>query len=368
MDNFKYSFLLWVALYLLLLVSFGFAYFYLSQNYETSVSVVIKKEEASSSRQVVQFNPAMLSWSQATSSAAWQSRDSAASFVFGNKMWIIGGLNGNGHVDEAGIVQYWEAPHFNDIWSTTDGSTWKLEAAHAEFPPRRSMSVVEFRGKLWMFGGYSPTGGLQSDIWQSDDGVHWRQVSKKAAFIPREGQSIEVFHDRLWMIGGANYDLRTALHDVWYSDDGLDWVLATSSAPWSPRWDHDTEVFNGKMYLVSGMDLTLATFNDVWVTDDGFTWNLVTAHAPWEGRQGDQLITFHNLLWIIGRLNDVADSNGPNDIWYSADGVTWQKTDADPPWTGREDHAVLIFNDRIYLFAGMDSSWRWRNDVWFSSN
>ncbi len=319
-------------------------------------------------KKIVEFDPHLLSWLIATSSANWESRDSAVSFIFQNKMWIIGGLNGNDHIDANGTERYWEAPHFNDIWSTNDGIDWALEIEHANFPSRRSMSVVNFKDKLWMIGGHSPTGGLQSDVWQSDDGIHWNKVATKAAFLPREGQTVEVFNDRLWIIGGVNYDKRKALNDVWYSDNGIDWLIATPSAPWSPRWDHDTEVFNGKMYLASGMDLTLETFNDVWVTDDGFMWKQLTEHAQWEGRQGGQLIGFHNLLWIIGRLNDKADGYGPNDVWYSSDGAIWQKTATDPLWTGREDYSGLVYNGRIYIFGGMDANLKWRNDVWYSSN
>jgi len=364
MKNFKYSFLFWLVLPATILVLLVVIYFYFPHNKARSSA----KEQFSINQQVPQFEPRFLSWSQATSSANWEARDSAVSFVFQNKIWMIGGLDGNGHIDANGVERYWEAPHFNDIWSTIDGVHWTLETAHADFPPRRSMSVIEFKGKLWMIGGYSPAGGLQSDVWQSDDGVHWHEVAAKATFIPREGQTVEVFKDRLWMIGGVNYSKRKALNDVWYSDNGTDWFLATSSAPWSPRWDHDTEIFDGKMYLASGMDLTLQTFNDVWITDDGFTWTLVQAHAPWEGRQGGQLISFKGLLWIIGRLNDGADKNGPNDVWYSSDGTTWQKTETDPPWTGREDYSGLVYNGRIYVFGGMDANWQWRNDVWFSSN
>lgn len=363
MNNFKY-FLLWFVLpftviIFLLLLNFSFLHG------KSSVQTQFPQKQTPEKQKVPKFNPQLLSWEQATSSAEWQSRDSGTSFVFQNKIWTTGGLDGNGHVVH-GAEYYWEASHFNDIWSTTDGITWMLETTHAEFPPRRSASIIEFKGKLWMIGGYSPQGGLQSDIWQSDDAVHWNKIVSNAAFIPREGQTIEIFHDRLWMIGGVNYDQRRALNDVWYSDNGIDWVLASSSSPWSPRWDHDTEVFNGKMYLASGMDLTLQTFNDVWVTEDGFNWTLVTAHAQWEGRQGGQLIGFHNLLWIIGRLNDEADNYGPNDVWYSSDGATWKKTATDPLWTGREDYSGLLYNGHIYIFSGMDANWQWRNDVWVS--
>ncbi|MSU74422.1 D-alanyl-D-alanine carboxypeptidase [Candidatus Kaiserbacteria bacterium] len=317
------------------------------------------------------YDPSMLTWTAAITSAPWEARDSQSTFTWHGKIFMMGGLNGNGHVDANGVELYWRAKHFNDIWSTTDGANWIEETAHAAWAPRRSMSVVEFHGKLWMIGGFSPRDGLQSDIWQSDNGVVWTKVVSHAAFIPREGQTVEVFKDRLWIIGGVNYKKREALNDIWYSDDGIDWILATSSAAWSPRWDHDTEVFNGKMYLASGMDLSMQIFNDIWVTDDGITWTELNAHAPWASRQGGQLIAFHGLLWIIGRLNDKAEDYGPNDIWYSSDGISWQKTAVDPPWTGREDYAGILFNNQLYIFAGMGvdgDSWRWKNDVWVSSD
>ncbi|MFA5744806.1 MAG: serine hydrolase [Candidatus Paceibacterota bacterium] len=317
------------------------------------------------------FDPSMLTWTAVTTSAPWEARDSQSTFVWHDKIFMMGGLNGNGHVDANGVERYWDAEHFNDIWSTTDGANWVEEAAHAEWSPRRSMSVIEFHGKLWMIGGYSPKDGLQSDIWQSDDGITWTKVVSHAAFVPREGQTVEVFNDKLWIIGGVSYDKHEALNDVWYSDNGTNWVLATSSADWNPRWDHDTEVFNGKIYLASGMDLTMQTFNDVWVTDDGVNWTKIVTHAPWMDRQGGQLIAFHDLLWIIGRLNDKADGYGPNDIWYSSNGISWQKTVVDPSWTGREDYAGVLFNNRLYVFGGMGvdgDSWRWENDVWVSSD
>ncbi len=317
--------------------------------------------------QVAEFQPRLLSWSQATSSAEWQLRDSAVGFVFQNKMWTMGGLNGNKEIDSNHTVHYWEAPHFNDIWTSENGAHWQLVKAHAQWPPRRSMSVVSFQDKLWMFGGWSSITGYTSDIWQSDDGITWTKIVSKALWPAREGQTTEIFDGKIWMMGGVNYDRREVKNDVWYSDDGLLWHQATTTIPWSPRWDHATAVFNGKIFLVGGMNLSDQTFKDIWSSSDGFHWELLTASPPWQDRQGHSLVIFHNKLWIIGRLND-NERGGVNDIWYSNDGTTWQKTDANPPWAGREDHSVLIFDNRMYVFGGMDANWQWRNDVWFSSN
>ncbi len=310
------------------------------------------------------FQPEHLKWKFATMTAEWLPRDSAASFVFRDKMWIVGGINGNGIAtnDDHG-VQYWKAKHFNDIWSSADGISWTRERAEATWSVRRSMSIVPFKGSLWMFGGWSPVTGYTSDVWKSGDGLAWKLETESAPWNPREGQTALVFDDKLWIMGGVNYDERSVMNDVWYTEDGSNWMEATGTVPWSPRWDHAVTEFKGKLFLSGGMNLSKETFDDVWESLDGIHWKLVTDSVPWQSRQGHGLVSLHDVLWTIGRLNDDV-GGGVNDVWFSDDGESWKKTDVDPEWLGREDHGVLVFKDHIYVLGGMDSNWEWRNDVW----
>jgi Kelch motif len=327
--------------------------------------VSVEKEESVTFELPEKSGPKNLSWSQLTPSAPWEARDSAVSFVFKNKMWTMGGLNGNGDVTEEHKIKYWEAPYFNDIWTSDDGVKWTRMTEQAQWSPRRSMSVVLFKDALWMFGGWGPITGYAKDVWKSTDGVSWKRVISDAPWPVREGQTAEVFQGKIWMIGGVDYDKRETKNDVWYSENGIDWYEATSSAPWSSRWDHATAVFNGKIFLTGGMNLNKQTFGDVWSSSDGINWELLTPSPSWQERQGHSLVVLGGTIWSIGRFND---NGGPNDVWYSADGDKWRKTDTDPLWLGREDHSVLVFNDRIFVFGGMDLNWHWQNDVWVSSN
>ena len=359
MKNLKYSSFFW---FVFLVAIVALSLFLYSPPQETEAPKVENEPE----KQITGFQPNLLSWEEATSSFRWRPRDSAASAVFKNKMWTMGGLDGGEVLLENHVVRYWEAPHFNDIWYSEDGLSWNIAKEHAEWPVRRSMSVIPFKDKLWMFGGWSPITGYTSDVWQSDDGAFWKKVVVDAPWPAREGQSAEVFQGKLWFFGGVNYDERKVQNDVWYSEDGLLWSKATATIPWFPRWDHATAIFNGKIFLAGGMNLSGDTFGDVWSSADGLVWELVTSSPSWRTRQGHSLAVFHGLLWIVGRLND-GILGDVNDIWYSSDGAVWQKTDSDPPWMGREDHSTLVFNERIYIFGGMGSDWRWKNDVWFSS-
>jgi hypothetical protein len=310
------------------------------------------------------FHPTNLLWEEITSSAPWAPRDSGETFVFQNKIWLIGGLNGNNHVKENHLVEYWNTPHFNDTWNTEDGIHWQKINARNPWGPRRSMTVAFFNNKLWMLGGWNPQNGYVNDIWTSSDGINWKREVEHAEWPAREGHTLEVFQNKLWLIGGVNYNEKQTKNDVWYSEDGLHWT-EVKNIPWKPRWDHATEVFNNKIFLTGGMNLAGETFNDVWVSSDGLTWTLLTDNPAWQSRQGHALIAYKDYLWLIGRLND-EEAGGINDVWFSKDGLTWVKTEKDPEWTGREDFFSTIFNNRIWIFGGMDANWQWRNDVWAS--
>ncbi|MDO8575562.1 MAG: hypothetical protein Q7R78_02585 [bacterium] len=359
-----------VLIILFFAVKFGSEYFTLLKIEVNNKNLVqnntVNTSVATSTIYIVpKFEPSALSWSLATSSAEWKARDSAVSFVFKDKIWTMGGLNGNKNVNSEHYVKYWEAPHFNDIWNSDDGVSWKLVNPKASWSPRRSMSVVFFHDKLWMLGGWSTKYGYTSDIWQSEDGINWRKVVSSAEWPAREGQVVEVFQDKIWLMGGVNYDKREAKNDIWYSDNGLKWYKATTTVPWGPRWDHDIEIFKDKIFLVGGMNLSGTTFRDVWSSADGINWELVTNNPSWSARQGHALVSYKNNLWIIGRLDDDKDG-GINDIWYSEDGKNWKRTNTNPEWIGREDHSVLEFKDKLYVFGGMGSNWTWLNDVWVS--
>jgi len=308
-----------------------------------------------------------LYWQEATSTAPWPARDAAAALVWQDKLWLMGGVNGGNAI--VNDVKYWELPHFNDIWSSSDGLVWDRETAAAAWPPRRSMSVVPWQDRLLMLGGWSPIGGYQSDIWVSSDGVNWELATSSAArlddrqaFPAREGQTLTIFQNKLWLTGGVNFDKRLAYNDVWSSPDGLNWTLVASSTPWSGRYDHAVEVFDNRLWLTGGLARGMAN-GEVWVSSDGQNWQLATANAPWGPRHGHALLNWRDRLWLVSGWDTDRDE-GMNDVWLSPDGKNWIKPPSPPPWRGREDHAALIFRDQLWFFGGMDTDWRWRNDVW----
>jgi len=341
-----------------LFLAYGIFWFFDLANLRTKLSLTAVVKNMASS-----FVPENLSWTKIKSSAPWEPRDAGETFLFQNKMWLMGGLSGNNKANNY-IVEYWTAPHFNDIWNTEDGVNWNLIASSSAWSPRRSMSVTLFQNKLWMLGGWSPITGYTNDIWTSNDGVRWTKIIEHAAFPAVEGQSLIVFQNKLWKIGGVNYDERQTKNEVWYSENGIDWIKV-ENIPWKPRWDHAVTEFKGRLFLAGGINLAGEVFNDVWVSEDGIHWSIIVENAPWSTRKDHALKVYKGKLWLIGRLNDV-ERGVVNDVWFSNDGITWQKTARDPQWTGREDFFSAVFKDKIWVFGGFDANWQWRNDVWAS--
>lgn len=350
-------------LVLILFIEIGFLGFTLFQIQKT-IEIYPQGEEKN--KEDFFFDPALISWEEATPNASWIERDSHAAVVFKDKIWLMGGLNGNGFVIKEDVVEYWKTPHFSDVWVSENGKDWELVAEKSPWGDRRSIQVVIFKDKMWLMGGWGPEVGYRNDVWYSEDGINWVKTISKADFSAREGHSLVVFKDKLWLIGGVRYDKRETKNDVWYSEDGINWFEATSSAQWSSRWDQTVTVFKDKLWLIGGMDFNNKTYNDIWYSEDGINWVLATDKPPWQKRQGHASVVFQDKLWVIGRFNDILNG-GENDVWYSGDGFNWKKTKNNPLWLGREDFSAVIFKDKIWVMGGMDTDWNWRNDVWFST-
>jgi hypothetical protein len=60
-----------------------------------------------------------------------------------------------------------------------------------------------------------------------------------------------------------------------------------------------------------------------------------------------------------------------NDIWNSTDGVNWTRV-GQADWSVREQHASVVFDNRIWVLGGIENGTRWspatiKNDVWHTA-
>ena len=301
-----------------------------------------------------------LDWEKITNNAPWGKRDSHATIVFQNKLWLFGGLSSGKDFKGA----YGDLPHKSDIWATEDGKDWQLITNNASWGERRSLQIVEFEDKLWLIGGWEKGVGSRNDIWSSINGMDWIREVRSAPWTNREGHTVSVFNNKIWVSGGVDFAQRKLMNDVWYSEDGINWNQATLNAQWTPRYDHTVTTFKDKMWLTGGLAFNGMLKDDIWATEDGKDWQLITNNASWGERHGHTSIIFQDKFWIIGGWGI---SGGLNDVWHSKDGSIWRPTLVENQWAGREDHTSVVFKDKIWIMGGMSDNWIWKSDIWHST-
>jgi hypothetical protein len=100
--------------------------------------------------------------------------------------------------------------------------------------------------------------------------------------------------------------------------------------------------------------------NDVWYSSDGLTWNRATALPGFSGRITFGLTVFNNAMWLVGGYNGTADFE---DVWKTTDGTNWTEVTAAAPFGYRRGSTVLVFNNKMWVIAGKNPTGD-LNDVW----
>lgn len=287
-------------------------------------------------------------WTRATANAGWTPRYAHASVVHDNKMWVMGGSDGQPR---------------NDVWSSPDGTAWTRVAAAADWSARIGHQALEFDGKIFVFGGIS---GLEykNDVYSSTDGSTWVKLTDHAAWSGRFYFASAVFNGRMWVTGGISSTARNA--DVWYSLNGIDWTRATAAAPWGPRVTPTLLSFENKLWLYSGDADVPPT--DVWYSADGATWQTSSTFSPWVGRGLQTGAFYHGNAWLMGGITFPSVTPAPvQDVWTSPDLYSWEQQGT-PPWDARGGHTSVVFNDRIWVLGGENGTDGAYNDVWSYSD
>lgn len=186
---------------------------------------------------------------------------------------------------------------------------------------------------MWIVGGKETLSetpsGFKNDVWSSSDGVYWTLETAEAGFCPRVSHSVVSFNNRMWVIGGYDVRSHTVLGDVWSSADGINWIQATVNGGFGQRDHHACVVFNNKMWIIGGYNGLIYTSynggltNDVWSSTDGVTWTLATPNAGFGIRKKHAVVAFNNKMWLIGGVN-AQNNSAFEQVWSSSDGVQWR--------------------------------------------
>lgn len=292
--------------------------------------------------------------------ANWPPQDGVGLLNLNGTLYMLGGW-------APGTIP---APYtHNQVWKSPDGGETWTRLADAPWEARHTAGWLVHDDKLWVIGGDMNLGHYQRDVWRgtpNGSSIDWVQVTANAAPLSDGRVLHQVFshNGKMWIVGGQTLDEFTPTDlstkpdspyydDVWSSEDGGLWTLVSSGNAWAPRGlIMGSPVKDGHMWLVGGGAYDTegnprVYRNDVWRSADGVTWDQVTANGGFSARQ-------YNSVAVLGNdLALVAGYNGANiaDAFLSSDGITWGRV-ATPPWQARHAASVAPFGDKLLMLGG----------------
>lgn len=215
-----------------------------------------------------------------------------------------------------------------------------LIAPSVSFGARDGAATVGFLGELWVIGGNN-AGGLLNDAWVSINGVTWSQnTALPAALTGRTGAKAVVLNNTLYVMGGQNA-AGGFLNDVWSTPDGQAWTQISASAAWLPRADFELLVLGNTIYLAGGQGQPGTStvpvpglWHDVWTTTNGTAWSMQNGAAPWIGRRRFGFYSVGSTLYVLGGIvsntNNTEYANAVADLWSDGgtSGVTWTRVNS----------------------------------------
>jgi hypothetical protein len=233
------------------------------------------------------------------------------------------------------------------VWRSVDGKSWAQVTNAANFPGRLFFAAAAFNGRLWVMGGAIGVDPSYNDLWSSSDGITW--VENNAAVFPNGRQLLELtaFNGRLWAIGG--YNAGVAYADVWSSPDGATWIEETADAAYGPRFAERVITDGTQLWLIGGMDGFQSAHPDVWSSPDGKNWSLVTNAAEfWFG-------TNHGAAWWNGAFWVVAA--GSSEVWRSPTATHWNKVSLNARIPGESAQSATAFQGRVWVVGIRSELW-----------
>ena len=290
-------------------------------------------------------------WVEVQDTLPFAAKDGSGLVVFDNKMWLLGG---------------WDPPFHeplnthSQVWSSTDGANWD-SITTAPWPARHAAAWLVGNGAMWVICG-DPQSGCLTDVWKSEDGINWIQTCTAIpGFVPRSNVNYVFLNGKLTLFGGEQCS-GSPQNDVWTSADGITWTQETD-APWEGRGMQINNVIDGSgnMWMLGGSNEgTRRSYNDVWKSADGITWTLVNESAPWAGRYWHTVSYFDNKIWLFAGM---ATGTEMNDVWYSEDGITWKElksTTGNWPAATRHAQSGTTYDDAVWYMCGISTNNSWK--------
>jgi hypothetical protein len=297
-------------------------------------------------------------WNASTPNGPFGGRDSAHGAIFAGRFWFSGGFD-----DPENANSCYATCSYFDLWSSTDptGTTWNgaPSFATATSPdPRDTLPVVNdgvqdvavptdfydsysaivpWNGKLFAIG---------STVWSSANGTTWARanLSDGSAVPGPQAGSRATENSRAFQLGNTLFFLQPDSGEVYSTTDpqARTWTNLGLIPGFTPRCGPVAFVLLGKLWIEGGgaCDYS-AVYDDIWSSADGITWTQSSTSTQWFARMWGCIASgSEGIIWLTGGYaptdwNDSAGTLTPryganhSDVWYTKDGVTWKQLKAD---------------------------------------
>ncbi|HWV15653.1 MAG TPA: hypothetical protein VN030_09475 [Cellvibrio sp.] len=113
-----------------------------------------------------------INWTE-VAKAEFGFRNHSTLVAYDDRLWMIGGST----LDRS---QGGDSALRSDVWSSSDGIHWQQRTAEAGFDPRWGLRAVNFKQQIMVIGGDLSSGAKgvamqgQNDIWSTSNGTDWR--------------------------------------------------------------------------------------------------------------------------------------------------------------------------------------------------
>ncbi|KAF4662440.1 Leucine-zipper-like transcriptional regulator 1 [Perkinsus chesapeaki] len=274
-------------------------------------------------------------------------RSGAASVVYKDALYVLGGYGGSGRLDDL----------FRFDFNTR---LWSQVHTKGETPTgRENNGAVVIGNKMYLFGGYSGYNWLNDFHYFCFDTSTWAPVEVKEGSPPstRFGYVSSVHGSVFFVFGG--YDGQTWLNDMHefdvkqatWSQTQIQGYIPTGRS--CPSWAYH----EGSVYLFGGYD-GVHRMNDFHRFEmTARKWSVVATRStgqPPSPRYFHASVVHGNSLYLFGgysgqeRLNDLHE--------FRFDLQTWFLVQTEDPPSGRSSLVAQVHNNSLYVFGGYNGS------------
>lgn len=331
-------------------------------------------------------------WNVVTEQTPWDGLEGHNHFLFGGKMWIVGGHDRNGRSGgiwtsengtdweelsarpdvfspPEGQVQLFATEailwalentggNVNTLWCSTDGVTWEKRTEHLELPQNIGYFGVEYNG-LWLIPRTEARHyAIPDRILHTPDFKSWATFVFEGPNFNMYSNIFVVHEEKFWLFDAKPNERELPLSRVYSSSNGANWTLETDTPAWGERTAMGVVSHQGRLWMFGGHDWGRSDgnpgklYNDVWVSDDGKEWERVLEEAPWEARQSPYVVSLNGkIVMLCGeRASDKPLGYWIQDAWSTIDGVAWEQLSTEVPFRLSRDYSPpVVFNGKIWV-------------------